>query len=639
VNYKDTAGDDTLVGTTGDDSFNVTHGGNDTVEGLDGDDLINFGATLTAADMIDGGAGTDRVILSGDYSSTLTLADTTMVNVEEIILRAGSSYSIATADGNVAAGQSLTIDGVALGAANTLTFNGGAETDGRLHVIGGAGSDRLIGGARSDVFDISHGGEDSIQGYLGNDVIRAGNKGLDAGDTLRGGAGNDALELTSGQNITLGPTTLLSIERVLLSGSASETLVLNAATVASAGTMTFDSSAMTGKFALDATATTSGTIDFTGSGYNDTLTFGSGFTAQDVVNGGGGADTLVLNGDYSAGLTLLNDHMTFISAINFIGGFTYDITFANAAFSTLNASAAGQMDIDISHVLGFTKITGSAGDDVVTAAQLYGTVLGSGGDDRLVLTALTTASGAHPAFDGGDGFDTIELDGDHAGFESNFRGTIIKNVEEVLCDAGHSYSMIFDTRSLTDNPNLRIDGSALGSNDTLTVGSGTHDVTGGAGNDRLSIYGGTITGGGGADVLQGGSNTSHDSDNIPTAVDQFVYNAVGDSTSTAHDTVWYFQPSQDTFKLWYQVTGIDAQIMEGSLSSTTFDSDLTAAVGSGQLAAYHAVLFTPGEGSLSGQTFLVIDANGQAGYQAGQDLVMQMMVLDNGTLTTANFTT
>lgn len=75
---------------------------------------------------------------------------------------------------------------------------------------GGAGGDRLIGGTRSDVFNISHGGEDSIQGYLGN----------------------DALELTGGQTVVLGPTTLLGIERVYLSGAASSNITLNEATVA-----------------------------------------------------------------------------------------------------------------------------------------------------------------------------------------------------------------------------------------------------------------------------------------------------------------------------------------------------------------------------------------------------------------------
>lgn len=42
----------------------------------------------------------------------------------------------------------------------------------------------------------------------------------------------------------------------------------------------------------------------------------------------------------------------------------------------------------------------------------------------------------------------------------------------------------------------------------------------------------------------------------------------------------------------------------------------------GVLTAGHAVFFTPDSGSLAGQLFLVVDGNGTAGYQAGQDFVI-----------------
>jgi hypothetical protein len=48
-------------------------------------------------------------------------------------------------------------------------------------------------------------------------------------------------------------------------------------------------------------------------------------------------------------------------------------------------------------------------------------------------------------------------------------------------------------------------------------------------------------------------------------------------------------------------------------------------------------LFTATTGTLAGQTFLVIDENGTAGYQAGADLVIDVTVAFTGTLTTANF--
>ena len=70
------------------------------------------------------------------------------------------------------------------------------------------------------------------------------------------------------------------------------------------------------------------------------------------------------------------------------------------------------------------------------------------------------------------------------------------------------------------------------------------------------------------------------------------------------------------------VTGIDAAITTGTLNSASFDSDLTAALAG--LNANHAISFTADSGTLSGHIFEVIDTNGVAGYQAGQDMVIEL---------------
>jgi hypothetical protein len=72
------------------------------------------------------------------------------------------------------------------------------------------------------------------------------------------------------------------------------------------------------------------------------------------------------------------------------------------------------------------------------------------------------------------------------------------------------------------------------------------------------------------------------------------------------------------------VFDVDKKVAHGTLSGATFDSDLAGAVNAAHLLAHDAVLFTPDAGSHAGQTFLVIDANAQAGYQAGQDYVMRL---------------
>ncbi len=168
------AANDMLTGGAQADSFDLSHGGNDTAHGGGGNDTFAMGAALTAADSVDGGAGNDVLALNGDYSGGLTLGAGTLTGVETLQFAAGHSYSLTANDGNVAAGQSLTLDGSALGVSDALTFNGAAETDGSFAFIGGAGSDTLTGGAQADSFDLTHGGADSAHGGGGRRRLHTG---------------------------------------------------------------------------------------------------------------------------------------------------------------------------------------------------------------------------------------------------------------------------------------------------------------------------------------------------------------------------------------------------------------------------------------------------------------------------------
>ena len=67
------------------------------------------------------------------------------------------------------------------------------------------------------------------------------------------------------------------------------------------------------------------------------------------------------------------------------------------------------------------------------------------------------------------------------------------------------------------------------------------------------------------------------------------------------------------------MTGFGAAITSGTLSQGSFDNDLGAALGG--LGASQAVWFAPDAGDLAGQIFLIVDANGIAGYQEGEDYV------------------
>jgi hypothetical protein len=165
----------TLNGEAGSDVLDLSAGGNDTAQGGAGNDIIHLGASLTAADHIDGGTGRDTVQLAGNYK--LTFAAATLKNVETVTLAAGHDYKLATTDATVAAHHALTVNGATLHAGDTLVFNGAAETNGVFKMTGGKGGDTLTGGAQAD----------TLSGGAGGDVLTGG-KGA---DTLAGGAGAD----------------------------------------------------------------------------------------------------------------------------------------------------------------------------------------------------------------------------------------------------------------------------------------------------------------------------------------------------------------------------------------------------------------------------------------------------------------
>jgi Ca2+-binding RTX toxin-like protein len=159
-------------------------------------------------------------------------------------------------------------------------------------------------------------------------------------------------------------------------------------------------------------------------------------------------------------------------------------------------------------------------------------------------------------------------------------------------------------------------------------------MTGGAGNDIIRAGSGTdyIYGGLGADKIYAGSGA-----------DTFAYGAVAESTSTGYDVISGFNTSLDVIQLGNAlsgVTAIDAAVTTGSLASTNFDAGLAHYIGASQLSAHGAVLFTPSTGGLAGDTFLIIDENGVAGYQAAQDLVIELTHGTNlSALSLSNFET
>jgi Ca2+-binding RTX toxin-like protein len=208
--------------------------------------------------------------------------------------------------------------------------------------------------------------------------------------------------------------------------------------------------------------------------------------------------------------------------------------------------------------------------------------------------------------------DTLVLSGD---FSSGF--TLSSNpakVGQVLLAPGHDYVLAADDDFVAAGQSLTVDGQALGVGHVMFDGSAETD-------GRFAFYGGdaddyffggagadSIRGLGGADVLSGGAGG-----------DTFVYAGAGDSSGAGYDLLADFDPAVDRIDLPGTVTGFAAAVTSGALSDASFDDDLGAALGA--LGARQAVWFAPDAGDLAGQIFLVVDGNGIAGYQEGEDFV------------------
>jgi hypothetical protein len=104
----------------------------------------------------------------------------------------------------------------------------------------------------------------------------------------------------------------------------------------------------------------------------------------------------------------------------------------------------------------------------------------------------------------------------------------------------------------------------------------------------------------------------------------FVYHSAVESTGKHHDVIVGFDAETDKLSLPASVQGIDPKVHKGTLDSAHFDHDLTAILTATQLNAHDAVLFEAKAGTLADHEYLVVDMNGVAGYQAGQDLVIEL---------------
>lgn len=250
----------------------------------------------------------------------------------------------------------------------------------------------------------------------------------------------------------------------------------------------------------------------------------------------------------------------------------------------------------------FTEAENSLANSGAIVASLGAAVFMNGGDNDISNTGYIAGHG-----------DGIRLNS-NAGIGPN----TIDNSGTIIGGRGHHGIACGNAAMDVTNSGRIVGGAVFGSGaDSYDGSHGTIVGTLDAGGGDDALVGGDarddFMGGLGADDIEGGGGR-----------DRYIYADADESSGDAYDTIADFDAKADHLDLDVTVDGISTDVAIGQLRSAHFSKDLKNAIGSGQLDAGNAVLFTPDSGNLKGHTFLVVDANGNAGFQNGADYVIDI---------------
>ncbi len=432
------AGDQLLIFNIGVSIIDITGSGFD-------DEFIFSSDSLTSADAIGGGGGTDGV----GFTDDTTLVDADLVNVTSIErLLVGSPGGLVTLDATIGT------NALAMG----LTTVDAAD-NGQVNLIVAAGftGPLLVNLDSTDPLGLWTDGADSVNGsaMTGRLVVQGLASSIDAGDAYTGGINiNDELQLRAdGGTANLSLVSGFELLTVKAGFDPTDDIAITVGTSTVVGTG--------GLLFVDASELTNSAAQLTFNGSAETATIGrfkvlSG-AGDDNIIGGDGNDELIGGG----------------GADFFDGG------------------------------LGDDTLTGGDGNDVIDAGVgivlAYGdeTVTGGNGDDVIAIDAVELTN--DDSIDGGANTDTLLITD-----EGHVNDGDLANVTtvEVLSSAGFAHG--FADKSLT----ATLGASALASGiRTLTSGAGVFndDIT--VGVDFTAAL--TVNIGAGADEVLAGGTTAN----------------------------------------------------------------------------------------------------------------------------------
>jgi len=433
--------------------------------------------------------------------------------------------------------------------------------------IDGTGEDDGIAGLASDDILYGNGGNDSLEGGSGNDRLDGGS----GSDTMAGGAGDDVYFVDADDLIVENADEGTDI---VLTATAAYVLAQNVENLIAISDINHDfrgnavNNAIFGATGNDLFRLYDGGDDSVfGNDGNDNFFFIGSLTSDDVVRGGAGVDTLILQGNYAGGLTLTSAIQE-MENISILGGgntnfgepgtnrYDYVLTTNDANFATgvqarINGSAllAGE-DFNFN---------GSAETDakfVVYGGKGVDTLTGGLGADIFFFAEERFASG--DTVNGGAGYDGMFLRGNYTvdfnapgytGLFTNIENlTLTSATDERYARGGGSefdYNLILSDVLVGAGQVLTVSGTILTASETMIL-DGSQETDG-----LLRLFGGkagdTLKGGGQADLIHGNLGADILAGN--GGADAFRYQAIAESNAATRDQILDFTPGTDKIEL------------------------------------------------------------------------------------------
>jgi hypothetical protein len=271
----------------------------------------------------------------------------------------------------------------------------------------------------------------------------------------------------------------------------------------------------------------------------------------------------------------------------------------------------------------FKSYQGTANNDTINGTNSPDFFnVSQGGDDHIFgkdgadIFSFGSAWSLGDEVNGGTGNDVVRLG---QGGTKIIGVNGLTSVETIELGDNGDYTITFLASGKNDH--VTVDGSELSSSNFMTIDAGNEEkravtLLGGRASDHL-------TGGQDIDHLKG--NRGLDFIDGEGGTDIIVYTGVIESTGINCDHVTY--DGKDQFDLGVPVSGVEDILRHkfNGTSASKFEGNLEEVVDGAELPAFHAVVLDVNQGDWSGHAFLVVDANGSAGFQADEDYVIEII--------------